>query len=99
MSPEAAAAAAATGGAWSVLGPRRILPTQGQDYWGYPRDAGRVTALAVSPTTSSTLYLGAAEGGVWTSTDSGSTWTSLTDSQPSLAVGSIAIDPVNPSII
>ena len=32
-------------------------------------------------------------GGVWTTTDGGTTWTPLTDSQPSLAVGSLAIDP------
>jgi photosystem II stability/assembly factor-like uncharacterized protein len=36
---------------------------------------------------------------VWKSTDGGTSWTALTDTQPSLAVGSIAIDPNNTSII
>ena len=35
-------------------------------------------------------------GGVWKTTDHGATWTPLTDTQASLAVGSIAIDPPEP---
>jgi photosystem II stability/assembly factor-like uncharacterized protein len=49
--------------------------------------------------TNQTVYLGAAQGGVWRSRDNGATWTPLTDDQPSLAMGAIAIDPTNPNII
>ena len=34
-------------------------------------------------------------GGVWKSTDSGANWTALTDGQPTLAVGAVALDPDN----
>jgi len=43
--------------------------------------------------------LGAAEGACGSRTNGGTTWTALTDSQPSLAVGSIAIDPTNSQTI
>jgi photosystem II stability/assembly factor-like uncharacterized protein len=86
-------------GVWESLGPVRILPAQGAIFGGSPTDSGRVSALAVDPTNHDTIYLGAAEGGVWKSTDGGMTWSALTDGQPSLAVGSIAIDPTNPQTI
>ncbi len=61
--------------------------------------AGRVTAIAVHPTQNNIIYAGGAQGGVWRSVDSGDSWTPLTESQCSLAVGSITIDPINPNII
>ncbi len=66
--------------------------------------SGRVSALAVVPSTCSasgcgTIYVGAANGGVWKTTDGGKTWTVLTDRQLSLAVGAITLDPVNPNIV
>src|SRR5439155_24038283 len=48
---------------------------------------GRMTALAVD---GSTVYAGAADGGVWKL--SGSTWTPLTDDAPTLSVGALAVD-------
>jgi len=85
--------------AWTQIGPSKMLPGQPYPFWGSPSDSGRVTALAVDPTNKDIVYLGAAEGGLWKSTNGGTTWTALTDSQPSLAVGSIAIDPTNSQTI
>lgn len=61
--------------------------------------SGRVTAIAVSPAASSTVYAGTAGGGVWRSTDSGATWTPTSDSQVSLAIGALAIDPNTPTTL
>jgi photosystem II stability/assembly factor-like uncharacterized protein len=61
--------------------------------------SGRVRALAVDPTNTSIVYLGAADGGVWKTTDGGQHWVPLTDTQPSLSIGSLALDPRNPSTI
>ncbi|MDQ6758803.1 MAG: hypothetical protein M3Z32_02915 [Acidobacteriota bacterium] len=78
---------------WVPIGPR---PTgQGSTYV----TAGRVNAVAVDPRSNDTVYIGAAEGGVWKTTDGGSNWTPLTDDQPSLANGAIALDPSNPDIV
>ena len=68
--------------------------------------SGRVTSLAldlVNDTTANTLYVGAAYGGLWKSTNalSGSpTYSFIGDPGNSLAVGAIALDnSVNPPII
>jgi photosystem II stability/assembly factor-like uncharacterized protein len=90
---QASAVPAARQPAWQALGPQPIHNELGETA------AGRVTALAADPTTAGTVYLGAAEGGVWKTTDGGRHWTPLTDAQPSLATGSIALDPTNPSIV
>ena len=61
--------------------------------------SGRVKALAVDPRNSNVVYLGAAQGGVWKTTDGGASWQPLTDKQPSLAVSALALDPRNPDTI
>ncbi|HEV2210504.1 MAG TPA: hypothetical protein VG167_17150, partial [Verrucomicrobiae bacterium] len=93
-SSSTAFATALSTAAWTLIGPK---PTSTP--FEFNPVSGRITALAVDPTNSSVIYLGGAEGGVWKSTDGGTTWIPLTDNQPSLAVGSIAIDPQNPQTI
>ena len=56
---------------------------------------GRVTALAAD---GSTLYMGAADGGVWKSTSGGTSWTPLTDDAPTLSVGALAVNPADHSL-
>jgi len=53
--------------------------------------AGRTTSLAVAPDGS--LFVGAADGGVWRSTDGGSHWTPTTDSQGTLSIGALLVVP------
>jgi hypothetical protein len=78
---------------WHSMGPQPVnIPFTGLNA-GFPTASGRVTAIAVDPTNANIVYIGGAAGGVWKTTDGGTTWAALTDSQPSLAVGSIAIDP------
>ncbi len=62
-------------------------------------NAGRVNAIAFDPANAKVIYIGAADGGVWKSPDSGATWTTLTDSLPTLSIGDIAIDPTAPATI
>ncbi len=76
-------------GAWHSIGPEPINVSEGD---GKPYSSGRVTALVVNPMNPNIVYMGAAEGGVWVTKDGGTNWTPLTDQQPSLAVGSIAVD-------
>ncbi|MCU1308010.1 MAG: glycosyl hydrolase [Acidobacteriaceae bacterium] len=83
---------------WTPIGPQPTNPNPANSGGG-AHFSGRVTALAVDPNTPATVYLGAAQGGVWKSVDSGTSWTALTDSQLSLATGSIAIDPTNSQVI
>src|SRR5262249_20574057 len=46
-----------------------------------------------------TLYLGAATGGVWKTTNGGSSWTPVFDSVGTLTVGALAVHPANGSVV
>ncbi|MBV8527337.1 MAG: hypothetical protein JOZ75_03390 [Candidatus Dormibacteraeota bacterium] len=90
-----AVAPAVPSGTWQPVGPSPIAgsvqdPSQSGGQYGDV--SGRVTALVTDPTNPATVYAGGADGGVWKSTNGGGGWTPLTDSQPTLAVGSLAID-------
>src|SRR5262249_51704843 len=76
---------AASSSTWTLVGPQ---PVSSPSPTGSV--SGRVSALAVDPTNSSVVYLGAAQGGVWKTTNGGTSWTPLTDNQPSLSTGSLA---------
>ena len=89
------AASSSSATSWSLIGPQ---PTNNLVARSTPT-AGRVSAIALDPGNSNVIYLGGAEGGVWKSTNGGQSWTPLTDNQPSLATGSIAVDPNNPQSI
>ena len=60
--------------------------------------SGRMTGLAIDPRNTSTIYAGAADGGVWKSTDRGAHWTPVFDDQPSTAVGAVEINPADDSV-
>ncbi|OFV93453.1 MAG: hypothetical protein A3H28_16600 [Acidobacteria bacterium RIFCSPLOWO2_02_FULL_61_28] len=72
---------------WVGLGPGGISSIQNDLV------SGRVTSLALDPRAPSTVYVAAAGGGVWKSTNRGARWSPLTDSLPSLASGAVAVDP------
>jgi photosystem II stability/assembly factor-like uncharacterized protein len=55
--------------------------------------------MEVHPENSDVVYAGFASGGIWRTTDSGSTWTPLDDFLPTLAIGAIEIDVNNPDRI
>jgi photosystem II stability/assembly factor-like uncharacterized protein len=83
-------------GAWTSIGPSPTI----DGGTGYPEPTGgRITCIATDPTDPETLYVGAAGGGVWKSTDAGATWTPLTDAMPSLFMGALAVAPSNPNVI
>jgi photosystem II stability/assembly factor-like uncharacterized protein len=83
---------------WVQLGPLAI--PNGQTYGGSRVVVtGRVSALATDPTDPNTIYIGAARGGVWKTTDGGVTWASTSDNAASLAIGALAISPSNPQTL
>lgn len=92
--PEAAAADAM----WEPIGPAPVV--NGTMVGGGPVTyAGRALAVAMDPTSSTTLVMGAASGGIWRSTDTGATWTAVGDSLPSMAIKVIRFAPGNPSVV
>ncbi len=61
--------------------------------------SGRISDLAVHPTAEGTWYVAAGSGGVWKTTNAGTTWTPIFDEQPSYSIGEITLDPNNPEVV
>jgi len=64
-----------------------------------PGRAGRARALAGVPSQPNVFYIGFDNGGVWRSTDYGSTWLPLFDDQPTGSIGAIAVAPSDQNVI
>jgi large repetitive protein len=102
-----AAMPATSSAPWTPLGPAPLASdASGTGLQDYHQVAGRATAVAIDPAdpTGNTLYIGAAQGGIWKSTNaadanaSNVAWTPLTDDQATLSIGSIAIQPGNSNL-
>ena len=61
--------------------------------------SGRIADIAVHPTDRTTWYIAVASGGVWKTTNAGTTFTPIFDSQGSYSIGCVTIDPRNPLTI
>ncbi len=70
---------------WQCLGPNN--------------QGGRVISHAFDPTDVQTVWVGSASGGLWKTADGATTWTAMTDQIPNLAIGAVAIQPQNPSVM
>lgn len=70
---------------WELVGPTNI--------------GGRVTDIEVVPGDLSTIYLGAATGGILKTTSGGADWENVFTDQPTISIGDLAIDPNNHNTI
>ncbi|MEM6300114.1 MAG: glycosyl hydrolase [Pseudomonadota bacterium] len=61
--------------------------------------SGRIADIAWDPSDSSVWYVAVGSGGVWKTTNAGVTWTPIFDEQPAYSIGSVAVDPSNPSTV
>src|SRR5262245_16107576 len=59
--------------------------------------AGAVGPVVADPVDVNTLYVGTPAGGIWKTTNGGTTWTPLTDKQASLSIASLSLDPTDPT--
>jgi hypothetical protein len=90
---------------WDFIGPDTLdvdrLGTQ--SFIKATQWSGRITALAVDPKCKPqecTVYVGAAGGGVWRTTNGlapNPSWKQISDGIPTNAIGSIAVDPNDPT--
>ena len=69
---------------WRMIGPFR---------------GGRAEAATGIPGDANTFYFGAVGGGIWKTTDAGTVWTPVFDSQPVASIGAIEVAPSDPNII
>jgi len=61
--------------------------------------SGRIADIAIDPKDSKTWYVAVGSGGVWKTTNSGTTFKPIFDGQSSYSIGCVTIDPKNSNII
>jgi photosystem II stability/assembly factor-like uncharacterized protein len=81
---------------WTSIGPAPIPNGQASPQTPV---SGRVSAIAVDPRDPRVVYVGTAQGGVYRSSDYGTTWVAIFDSAQSLSIGAIAVLPGDPSTV
>jgi photosystem II stability/assembly factor-like uncharacterized protein len=83
---------------WKDLGPAPLVPAP-TSLPNMGPNSGRATAIAVAPNNPNVIFVGTALGGVWRTTNGGTTWKPTSDHEKSLAIGALAIDPQSPNTI
>jgi uncharacterized repeat protein (TIGR01451 family) len=88
---------------WTDIGP---APINGGQVPGGGAVAGRITGLATDPTNVNIIYAASAGGGVWKTTDGGTTWAPLTDNLTDSSgnpipdfMGAVAVAPSAPQVV
>jgi photosystem II stability/assembly factor-like uncharacterized protein len=61
--------------------------------------SGRIVSIAVDPANRAHYYIGVASGGVWKTMNDGITWTPVFEKENSFSIGTVALDPKNPSVV
>jgi hypothetical protein len=59
--------------------------------------AGAVGPVVADPLDANTLFVGTPAGGIWKTTNGGTSWAPLTDKQASLSIASLSLDPTDPT--
>ncbi|MCP4593550.1 MAG: hypothetical protein GY842_22665 [bacterium] len=70
---------------WNDIGPGNI--------------GGRTRTIVIDPVNPDTMYAAGVTGGIWKSTDAGTSWQVTDDFLPNLAVSTIVMDPTNPNVL
>ncbi len=79
-----------SGALTALLKPRLIGPAV---------TGGRISSIAVHPENPAVMYIGVASGGVFKTENGGASFTPIFDKQPSYSIGTVTLDPRNPSTI
>ena len=61
--------------------------------------SGRIADIVINPENESEWYVAVGSGGVWKTSNSGTTWSPISDDEPFYSTGAITIDPHNSSKI
>lgn len=84
----------ASGTNWLNIGPTRATYAQNGGTLNVT-DSGRVNDIETDPANANVIYVAFSGGGVWKTTDGGSTWSAKTETLGSLSAGALVMDPAN----
>ncbi len=79
-----------TGATWSLVGPLST-PSSGGN--------GRINAVRALPGSTTTLFACSPAGGLWKTTNGGTTWTAISDDITALGATDVGFDPINSNIM
>lgn len=80
-------------GSWSFVGPTSTTTNNpSADLNGL----GRVDRMAFHPTNANIIYVGTPAGGLWKTTNGGTSWTAISSFIPSLGISGIVVDHSDP---
>jgi photosystem II stability/assembly factor-like uncharacterized protein len=83
-------------GSWSFIGPSTAFNNNpSADLLGI----GRVDRMAFHPTDPNTIYVGTPAGGLWRTTNGGTSWSPISNFIPSLGISGIVVDHTNPNTL
>jgi photosystem II stability/assembly factor-like uncharacterized protein len=78
---------------WTELGPTSWTQTS-----GWNPGVGRITGISIDKTNNDHIIISADGGGIWRTTDGGTTWTALNDNFSNMTFYSATIDPSDSSV-
>ena len=90
LHPEAFESSGSRAANWTLLGPNGAPAGGG---------AGRINFVRIHPTNSNILYAGSPAGGLWITTNGGTSWSTNTDQLTVIGCTDIAIDPTNSQVM
>jgi photosystem II stability/assembly factor-like uncharacterized protein len=101
LAPKGASFGGVVGVQWTQNGPAPLRIDHEQNFQGAGPDSGEVVDIAIDPrnATDNVIYIATNDGGIWKSTDGGTSWKPKTDYMLSLSMGAVELDPANPSIV
>lgn len=89
-------ASRASDSTWYPAGPDTLVP--GRTSWS-SHGVSRVNCIEFHPTDTNTFWVGASQGGIWKTSNSGKTYTPLNNNLPILRISDIEVDPNDPQTI
>ncbi len=84
---------------WTFLGPTNPTGTVANGPGQSPGGSGRINAIAFDPNNSNIIWLGTPAGGLWKSSNGGSSWSIVSDQFDNMGISAIAINYNNTNIM
>jgi hypothetical protein len=82
---------------WSLVGPLGAMTGSANN--GLPRKAGRDNFITFHPTLLNTFWVGSPAGGLWQTTNNGTSWTILNSTLAHIGCTDLVVDPTNTQIM
>ena len=94
MASQSSRGVTVTYGYWDALG-----PSSWTDGNGWNGGLGRINCITFHPSNSSIFWVGSPSGGLWKTTNGGTTWTPLTDGMPRIGLSGMAVNYNNTNVM